>query len=422
MPKITKKFIENKLSRPSKGQIFYRDDLLRGFALRVTPHTVSFIVECRLLGRNRRIKIGEYPAVSLQAARLEGRRLLALMKAGKDPILEKEKQQVATITVREVLDAYLACRKLRPNSIRSFVQLFHRCIADWLEMPIAEITKDMVVARHRELTRTTRQGTSGKTQANMAMERFGILVNFAANNFEVDGVPIVRSNPVKKLSQLRAWHPKTRRQTIIPDHKLAAWYEATMSVSRSVVSDYLLLLLFTGLRRNEAATLRWSDIDFDGKALTVRAEIAKNKHEHRFPLSHFLFALLSKRRQEASHSVYVFPGWSGRHHMVDSSHLLEQISQRCGHRFMLHDLRRVFLTTAEKLDVPYYVLRKLANHVSKSDVTGGYIVVDVERLRPYAEKISVHLIGLLRMKAAEVAPYQSNEVHVLPDSGNIQAG
>jgi Phage integrase family len=236
-------------------------------------------------------KVGEYPAVSLQIARLEGRRLLALMKAGKDPIWEKEKHQVATITVREVLDAYLACRQLRPNSIRSFVQLFHRCIADWLEMPIAEITRDMVVARHRELTRTTRQGTSGKTQANMAMERFGILVNFAANNFEVDGVPIVRSNPVKKLSQLRAWHPTTRRQTIIPDHKLAAWYEATMSVSRSVVSDYLLLLLFTGLRRNEAATLRWSDIDFDGKALTVRAEIAKNKHEHRFPLSHFLFAL-----------------------------------------------------------------------------------------------------------------------------------
>jgi hypothetical protein len=214
MAKITKNFIENKLSRPSKGQIFHRDDLLRGFALRVTPHTVSFVVECRLLGKNRRIKVGEYPAVSLQIARLEGRRLLALMKAGKDPIWEKEKHQVATITVREVLDAYLACRQLRPNSIRSFVQLFHRCIADWLEMPIAEITRDMVVARHRELTRTTRQGTSGKTQANMAMERFGILVNFAANNFEVDGVPIVRSNPVKKLSQLRAWHPTTRRQTI----------------------------------------------------------------------------------------------------------------------------------------------------------------------------------------------------------------
>ena len=28
-----------------------------------------------------------------------------------------------------------------------------------------------------------------------------------------------------------------------------------------LVADYLLFLLFTGLRRQEAATLKWSDID-----------------------------------------------------------------------------------------------------------------------------------------------------------------
>jgi hypothetical protein len=62
---------------------------------------------------------------------------------------------------------------------------------------------------------------------------------------------------------------------------------------------------------------------------------------------------------------------------------------------MIHDLRRVFLTTAEKLDVPHYALKKLANHTSNNDVTGGYIVVDVERLRGYMTLISRRLIDLI---------------------------
>jgi hypothetical protein len=58
--------------------------------------------------------------------------------------------------------------------------------------------------------------------------------------------------------------------------------------------------------------------------------------------------------------------------------------------------RRVFLTTAEKLEIPHYALKKLANHVSSSDVTAGYIVVDVERLRGYMSKISDHNLAEAR--------------------------
>lgn len=60
----------------------------------------------------------------------------------------------------------------------------------------------------------------------------------------------------------------------------------------------------------------------------------------------------------------------------------------------IHDLRRNFLTAAERLDVPHYALRKLANHVSASDVTAGYLVVDVERLRGFMDKISQHFLCL----------------------------
>ncbi len=58
---------------------------------------------------------------------------------------------------------------------------------------------------------------------------------------------------------------------------------------------------------------------------------------------------------------------------------------------------------SEKLDVPHYVLKKLANHIASNDVTAGYIVVDVERLRSYMERISNHFLVLLEATTEDFA-------------------
>ena len=55
--------------------------------------------------------------------------------------------------------------------------------------------------------------------------------------------------------------------------------------------------------------------------------------------------------------------------------------------FMLHDLRRTFLTIADAQDLSAYAIKKLANHKMAADVTAGYIVSDVERLRDPMNKI-----------------------------------
>lgn len=81
--------------------------------------------------------------------------------------------------------------------------------------------------------------------------------------------------------------------------------------------------------------------------------------------------------------------------MVDSDHVISGVAEQCDYAFTLHDLRRVFLTTAEMLEVPHYALKKLANHVSRRDVTGGYIVVNVERMRIYMTRISEHFLTVL---------------------------
>ena len=166
----------------------------------------------------------------------------------------------------------------------------------------------MIEQRHLALRKPTKQGTTGEAQANAAMHMLSALLNFAAANYEVDGKPIILVNPIKRLSHNRQWYQERKRQTIVPDHKLPAWYNGVVSLRFDKLKDYLLFLLFTGMRRNEAATLRWEDVDLESKVVTVRSEIAKNHQEHRLPLSDFLEELLRRRYANRGESEYVFPG------------------------------------------------------------------------------------------------------------------
>lgn len=188
---------------------------------------------------------------------------------------------------------------------------------------------------------------------------------------------------------------------MVPDHKLPDWFAAVFALRHPTVRDYLLLMLFTGLRRNEAATLKWTDIDFASRVLTVRAEIAKNGHELRLPLSNYLESLLLHRFAAKGDSLYVFPGHGKKLHIVDSKYVIEGVAKKVGYRFTPHDLRRTFLTVAERLSLSYVVLKKLANHSGRSHTTFGYIIVDVERLREPMQKITDEFLRLGNVKMSQ---------------------
>ena len=58
MPKLTKNFV-NSIPHPERGQIIFRDNLLPGFGLRVTPGSKTYAVEARVHGVARRITNGK---------------------------------------------------------------------------------------------------------------------------------------------------------------------------------------------------------------------------------------------------------------------------------------------------------------------------------------------------------------------------
>ena len=157
--------------------------------------------------------------------------------------------------------------------------------------------------------------------------------------------------------------------------------------------DFLLMALFTGMRRGELMALRWENVDL--KARTLHLPKTKNGDPLNLPLSTFLSELLAERFARADASPYVFPGPGRDGHLVETKKFLLRVSTGSGVSFTLHDLRRTFITIAESLDVPYYALKRLLNHRANGDVTGGYIVVNAERLRGPVEQVAQRILELV---------------------------
>ena len=225
------------------------------------------------------------------------------------------------------------------------------------------------------------------------------ILNFAIGQYEDSaGNPIIADNPIKRLSQTRSWYRVDRRNTVIKAHDLPAWLKAVHNLTddavgrnRELIRDYLLLLLFTGLRREEGLSLTWKQVDLKAKTLTLPDP--KNRQPHVLPLSDFLYTLLMRRYAETGKSSpFVFPGDGIKGYLNEPGKQMKRVTAGSGVAFTLHDLRRTFITVAESLDISAYAVKRLANHKMANDVTAGYIIGDVERLRIPMQRITDFLI------------------------------
>jgi integrase len=108
-------------------------------------------------------------------------------------------------------------------------------------------------------------------------------------------------------------------------------------------------------------------------------------------LSDFLFRLLEKRQELHGWQHWVFPGKGTNRHLTNVQHIVKEIGKESA-PFMLHDLRRTFITMAESLDISTYALKRLINHKMTADITASYIILDVERLRVPMQRVTDALL------------------------------
>lgn len=380
--RLTKRTIEA-IAHPASGQVFYRDTELAGFGLRVGTTSKVFFAEGQVRRRTVRVTIGRSDLIAPEAARKRALKLLSEMAYGCNPNAERKHKQSSAQTVREAFDGFFARRSLAQSSRPNYDRTIDIYLKEWAQKPIGSIGRRMVLDRHRDIGRD-----HGPVTANNVMRHFRSVYNFTSAT--CGELP---PNPVMILTQARAWNVERRRRSVIPMHGLPKWWRA-VHAEEDYVRDFLLVALFTGMRRSEIARLRWEHIDLEGRTLLVPR--TKNGDPLELPLSEFLFNLFLSRRDTDPEAEWVFPGPGSTGHLVETKKFYARVAKECGITFTLHDLRRTFVTIAESLDIPHYALKRLLNHRTDGDVTGGYIVMNVERLRSPVERVAAQILEMVQ--------------------------
>ena len=377
--KITKTFVDQ-VPCPKKGQVAYCDTDLRGFYLIVGTQAKTYTAQKDIQGRTVRYTIGRHGHFTPEQARKIARDKLNLMAQGIDPNAQEKEQNAQRITLNHALKTYLATRRnLKERTKTDYRYITDRYLKDWKEKLLTDITKDMVGAKHAKIAEEF-----GAYTANKAMRLLRAIFNFAQATYDICPV-----NPVVYLTRVKAWYKEERKRTYIKPHELKSWWAAVQALENDTYRDFLLFLMFTGLRRSEAQSLRWADIDFKDRTFTIKNK--KNGDPLTLPMGGFLYGMFQTRQKRYGNYEFVFPGPGEYGHLVEPKKGIAKVVKQSGISFTCHDLRRTFITIAESLEISAYALKRLINH-RVTDVTGGYIIVDVERLRNPVQKIEAFIL------------------------------
>lgn len=393
--KLTNTLVSS-LPHPEKGeaQHYHWDSELPGFGVRISPGTKTYFAESRVQGKTVRVSLGNTKVLSAEEARKRAKATLGQMAAGQNPNTQKKTERAKAATLREV---WLKLKDARqhvysPRTVKIYEWSINLCFSDWLDKPIALITKDMVEKRHRLISDRVGPHSSpsgSKALANSGMRVLRTIINYAMDVYEdSEGRPLLPQNPVRRLKG--QWNRIESRRGCLRKDELKPWLDAVMSLSNDAIRDQLILCLFTGLRRNEAAKLRWDEVDIKRGVLTFASDRMKNNQPHQIPVSDYILNLLKQRfaaRKEGA--VFVFPGGrTGEGCIVENKASVQKVRKLSGVHFMTHDLRRTFLTIGEQLGIERPTLKRLASHTTSSDITERYIQAETERLREPVQLIA----------------------------------
>lgn len=398
--KLTKRIVDA-IQPPLKGTVFHFDTDVTGFGVRTSAGGAkTFIWQGRVDGRKQRLKIGRANGLTVEQARKVARQFAGEQASGRDPRAERHKRKAKSLPLSEAINEYLNARDLK-SSTRAQVERVRETLRDWLPRPITTLTRDMVARRHRKL------GETSPAYANLVMRLLRAILNFASEAHAYpDGKPLLVDNPVRVLSATKSWYRLAPRRSYLRPHELQKWIAAVDALGSvperplgagkklpklrngEIARDYLIFLLFTGLRRTEALELLWENVDFEAR--TVSIPDPKNRQEHTLPMSNFLQELLQNRRKLTSEN-FVFADRNGVR-FTNLRYAFRRINSQSGLRVTCHDLRRTFATVAESLDIPAYAVQALLNHKTSGDVTAGYIQITPDRLRGPMERITEYLL------------------------------
>jgi integrase len=113
---------------------------------------------------------------------------------------------------------------------------------------------------------------------------------------------LIESSPRDKVKAPAAEHSRDR---VLSDDELKAVWKAADAIGWPFGPMFQLLVM-TGQRRDEIASMSWNEIDFEARTWTLPRERSKNDRAHVVPLSEQAIAIFKDIPRIASKAGYVF--------------------------------------------------------------------------------------------------------------------
>ena len=414
--KLTAGRVETFTCPAGKSQAFLWDTEAPALALRVTPTgRKTYVFESRLNGATLRINIGTAADWPIKKAQTEAQRLKMLVDSGQDP-REIERQQQAdkaaaqaaavaqvaverqnAVTVAEAWATYLEAR--RPFwGERNYAD--HLKLADAGGTPRARLpgvaTKAGPLAalmrlelRHLDSqvieAWATREAQDRPARVRLALRLLKAFLRWASNEPSFKGRADPTAASAKKVREV-AGRAKAKND-YLQREQLAAWFTAVQQIPNPVISAYLQCLLLTGARREELAALRWDDVNFQWRGMSMKDKI---EGERAVPLTAYVCRLLQSLPKRSEWVFSSTTSASGR--LMEPSIAHRQACAVAGLELTLHGLRRSFASLCEWLDIPGGISAQIQGHAPQGVREQNYIRRPLDLLRVHHERIEAWIL------------------------------
>lgn len=433
-----------------KQQTIYSDDKTPGFGVRVTAAGAkSYIFESRLHGKTLRLTIGNPKTWPLETqwrtnketgerlefrrgAREEAQRLKALTDQGIDPRQQMAEQRAKVetakaetkrqaLTLGDVWTVYIEARKSMwgERHYNTHVQMaalggkakkrgagvtVAGPLAPLLALSLSELTGAAVAAWLKD------EKTERPTSASLCYRILRAFVHWTADVPEYRG--IVPSDACSSRAVKDAVpRSMTKEGDSLQREQLPAWFAAVRQLPSPGMSAYLQALLLTGARREEMAQLRWEDVDFQWRSLTIRDKVEGRRT---IPLTPYLSSLLLalKQRNETPPNIRQLRNREaqGKSEWMPSPWVFSSSTSAAGRlteprlahnnaltaaglpHLTVHGLRRSFGTLCEWVEVPVGIVAQIQGHAPSAIAEKHYRRRPIDLLRKWHDKIEVWIL------------------------------
>ena len=324
-----------------------RDRVLSGFGVRLNAKKRTFLIATSVCGKQFRMMLGHWPLMTVDQARAKAMEVLRQCRNGERP---SRKVKPDLPTLRQAYASYCKAKHIRASSQKRYDSFFRTHFGDWLDQPVSHMEHGAFAGRCHDFAQT-----KGATLVELGRGVVGALIKYlnAVHSLKLE-------SPFVKLAAAGLLPERSKpRARVLQESELPAWRSAIEKLGQRQ-QDFLLLSLYTGLRRNEGRELQRKQIDLAGGVLSI--PMTKNGKSHTLPITPMMREILERRCIGLKADDELFKGVSAEH--------LYNMAMRVGSpRFMLHDLRKMMATVGEKLGVGDAVLRRILNHTApKTDV------------------------------------------------------